>query len=111
MGHFYYEPKKFNDKAVGFYLKIAGYSLKTGKPLTLWSNKIYPSANHVLNCFVQTVPYYFSTEKKIVCCAYTPCGEYQFSFMRDQKTGKFNKIDDSVSKVPVYMGDYQRSFK
>lgn len=110
MGHFYYTPKAFNDKAVGFYTKIMGYSLETNKSLTLWSNKIYPSEDHILNSFAQTIPYYFTKDKKIVCSVYSPKGKYQFSLIRDPKTGKFNRLNKS-DDIPDYMSEYEKDLK
>ena len=112
MGHFYYKPKMYDDKALGYYIKIMGYYNCIGKkPITIWSDKIYPSERHIVNCFAQTYPYYFKADKQIVCCVYDTCGHYKFSLVRDPKTGKINRIDDDAQKVPIHMRGYQLCFE
>lgn len=111
MGHFYEEPKRYNDNALGYYMKLMGhYNCIGKKPITLWSNKIYPSEQHILNSFVQSWLYYFKADKQIVCCAYSPQGEYKFAYVRDKDTGKFNKIDTPEYDLPKHMLYYKWSF-
>lgn len=111
MGHFYYKPKMYDDKALGYYIKIMGYYNCIGKkPITLWSDKIYPSERHIVNCFAQTYPYYFKADKQIVCCVYDTQGRYQFSFVRDYKSGKFTKIETPENKLPRHMRKYEFEF-
>lgn len=111
MGHFYYEPKKFNDNALGYYIKLMGhYCCIANKPITLWSNRIYPSEQHVLNSFVQSWWHYFKPDKQIVCCAYDTKGNYQFSFVRDTESGKITKIEEPSHKLPEHMLYYDQWF-
>lgn len=111
MGHFYYAPKKFNDNALGYYIKLMGhYCCIANKPITLWSHRIYPSEQHVLNSFVQAWWHYFNPNYQVVCCAYDTQGRYQFSFVRDYKSGKFTKIETPENKLPRHMRKYEFEF-
>lgn len=111
MGHFYEEPKRYNDNALGYYMKLMGhYNCIGKKPITLWSNKIYPSEQHILNSFVQSWLYYFKADKQTVCCAYNPEGIYKFSFVRDPESGKITKIDAPSHTLPEHMLYYNHKF-